>query len=286
MKTILIVIGVFAVLVYSNCSKDPSKSNGDENGGPTQTVKDMNLVWNDEFNGGDEPTIPDPSKWVYNVGGHGWGNDELQYYTERQLNNARVEEGKLIIEAHKETYEGNDYTSARLVTKSRGDWLYGRFEIKAKLPSGRGTWPAIWMLASQSSYGSGFWPDNGEIDIMEHVGYDPNQVHATVHNKSFNHMLGTHVGSSFTLPTAETQFHLYAIEWYEDRIDAYVDDTKFFTFENDGSGWEAWPFDKPFHLILNIAIGGSWGGARGVDDTIFPTRMEIDYVRVYQKTNP
>jgi beta-glucanase (GH16 family) len=270
------------VLLLFNCSENPSKAKGDE---VPQTVNGMNLVWHDEFTGGEEPQIPDPSKWVYNVGGGGWGNNELQYYTDRQLNNARVEDGKLIIEAHRELFEGNAYSSARLVTKDRGDWLYGRFEIKAKLPSGRGTWPAIWMLASQYTYGTRFWPDNGEIDIMEHVGYDPNRVHATIHTKAFNHTIGTAVGNSLTLPSAETQSHVYAIEWYPDRIEAYVDNNKYFTFGNDSTGWEAWPFDKPFHLILNIAIGGSWGGVQGVDDTIFPTRMEIDYVRVYQSPN-
>jgi beta-glucanase (GH16 family) len=280
MKNIFLFVCMLIVAVY--CGKDPSTSDNGENAGPPKTVKGMNLVWYDEFDSGEEAQLPNPSKWVYNVGGHGWGNDELQYYTERRLENARTENGKLIIEAHMEEYEGNSYTSARLVTKGTGDWIYGRFEIRAKLPSGIGTWPAIWMLASQSSYGTRFWPDNGEIDIMEHVGYDPDQVHSTVHTKAFNHMLGTHVGKSFTLPTAETSFHLYAIEWYEDRIDAYVDSNKFFSFPNDSTGWEAWPFDKPFHLILNIAVGGSWGGAQGVDNSIFPTRMEIDYVRVYQ----
>jgi beta-glucanase (GH16 family) len=280
MKILLILL--FALIIIVRCSKDPSESKGDEKAGPPQSVKGMNLVWNDEFDSNEEAQLPNPAKWVYNVGGHGWGNDELQYYTERQLKNARVENGMLIIEAHKEKFDKNDYTSARLVTKGKGDWLYGRFEIRAKLPSGRGTWPAIWMLASQRSYGSQFWPDNGEIDIMEHVGFNPDKVHATVHTKSFNHSIGTQVGQDITLPAAETKFHVYTIEWYEDRIDAYVDSIKYFTFENNGSGWEAWPFDKPFHLILNIAVGGSWGGQNGVDDSIFPTRLEIDYVRIYQ----
>jgi beta-glucanase (GH16 family) len=136
------------------------------------------LVWSDEFN---YSGLPDRSKWGYDVGGHGWGNKELQYYTERRKENARVENGHLIIEARRDGSESNEYTSARLVSKGKGDWTYGRFEVRAKLPSGRGTWPAIWMLPSVKSYGGGGWPDNGEIDIMEHVGFDPNVIHGSAH---------------------------------------------------------------------------------------------------------
>src|SRR4026208_2586222 len=146
------------------------------------------LVWSDEF---DYNGLPDPKKWSYDVGGHGWGNKELQYYTERRKENARVENGKLIIEARRDSWEGHEYTSARLVTKGKGDWTYGRFEVKAKLPSGRGTWPAIWMLPTERSYGESYWPDNGEIDIMEHVGYDPDVVHGSAHTKAYYHSINT-----------------------------------------------------------------------------------------------
>lgn len=246
------------------------------------------LVWSDEF---DADGLPDARKWRYDVGGHGWGNNELQYYTERDLDNARVENGRLIIEARKEDFQNRGYTSARLVTKGVGDWLYGKFEVRARLPSGRGTWPAIWMLASQDAYGDAYWPDNGEIDIMEHVGYDPDVIHATVHTKAYYHSIGTQKSAQVTVPTSRSEFHTYTIEWEPDKIRAYLDGTPYFTFRNerltsDTATWREWPFDKPFHLLLNLAVGGNWGGAQGVDESIWPQRMEVDYVRVYQKPNP
>jgi len=234
------------------------------------------LVWSDEF---DYTGLPDATKWSYDVGGNGWGNSELQYYTNARTENARVENGYLTIEAHNETYSSNSYTSARLVTKQKGDWLYGRIEVRAKLPSGLGTWPAIWMLPTDWNYGG--WPASGEIDIMEHVGYDPTTIYGTVHTQAYNHTLGTQVGSNTQVPDCESAFHIYAIEWDADKIDFYVDNTKYLTFNNEGS-WEEWPFDKRFHLILNIAVGGSWGGSQGVDPSAFPVSMLVDYVRVYQ----
>ena len=243
------------------------------------------LVWADEF---DADGLPDPARWRYDVGGHGWGNDELQYYTEARMANARVEDGHLVIEARREPYEGRAYTSARLVTKGVGDWTYGRFEARAMLPSGRGTWPAIWMLASQDVYGDQYWPDNGEIDIMEHVGFDPDVVHSTVHTRAYHHSIGTHVGARTTVPGARTGFHVYAVEWTPEAIHGLVDGRRYFTFPNErltdpGAGWREWPFDRPFHLLLNIAVGGTWGGQQGVDSTAFPQRMVVDYVRVYQR---
>lgn len=237
------------------------------------------LVWTDEF---DYTGLPAASKWTFEEGGHGWGNNELQYYTMNRTQNARVENGVLIIEALKENYLGREYTSARLITTGKGDWLYGRFEIRAKLPGGRGTWPAIWMLPTDWAYGN--WPASGEIDIMEHVGYDPTHVFGTAHTEVYNHKLGTQKGSSVTGPDWETAFHVYAIEWSATKIDFMVDDAVYYTFNNEGT-WEKWPFDKRFHFILNVAVGGSWGGAQGVDPSIFPKRMEIDYVRVYQAAN-
>lgn len=239
-------------------------------------AQEYELVWSDEF---DYPGLPDSEKWNYDVGGSGWGNQELQYYTDGRTENARVENGKLIIEARKENYGGNDYTSARLVTKNKGDWLYGRIEVKAKMPAGRGTWPAIWMLPTDWYYGG--WPQSGEIDIMEHVGYDEGIVHGTVHTDAYNHTKGTQQGNSYEVPDATSAFHVYSIEWSEDTIEFFVDDDKYFMFANQGT-WQKWPFDKRFHLILNIAVGGTWGGAQGVDDNAFPTQMEVDYVRVYQ----
>lgn len=242
-------------------------------------AQNWELVWSDEF---DYTGLPDPAKWTHEVGGSGWGNNELQFYTENDLDNASVADGVLTITALKESMSGRDYTSARLVTRDKGEWTYGRFEIRAKLPTGRGTWPALWLLYAESNYGGGGWPDNGEIDIMEHVGFDPGVVHATIHTAAFNHGDGTQVGSQTTVPDFDTEFHTYALEWGPQRLEAFVDDTKYFTFENQGTGWEAWPFDQPMFMILNIAVGGDWGGAQGIDDTIFPAAMQIDYVRVYQ----
>jgi beta-glucanase (GH16 family) len=235
------------------------------------------LVWYDEFN---YTGLPASDKWGYDVGGGGWGNNELQYYTNARAENARVENGNLIIEARKEQYEGSEYTSARLVTRHKGDWLYGRFEAYAKLPSGRGTWPAIWMLPTNWVYGN--WPKSGEIDIMEYVGYDPGVVHGSIHTEAYNHVLGTQKTASIPVPDAETAYHLYALEWTPENIDIYVDNNKYFTFANEHKDYKTWPFDQVFHLILNIAVGGNWGGAQGVDPNIWPQKMYVDYVRVYQ----
>ena len=235
------------------------------------------LVWCDEFN---YKGLPDTTKWSYETGGHGWGNHELEYYTKSRLENARVEKGHLIIEARKEDYNGSKYTSARLVTKNKGDWKYGRFEIKAKLPAGKGMWPAIWMLPTNWEYGG--WPHSGEIDIMENVGYYPDSIFGTIHTGKFNGALGTQKSKGVYRNDLSKAFHVYAVEWTENKIDFFIDNQKYSTFNNSGKGSEEWPFDKAFHLLLNIAVGGSWGGKFGVDDSIFPQKMEVDYVRVYQ----
>lgn len=242
------------------------------------------LVWSDEF---DYEGLPDPQRWRYDRGGHGWGNHELQFYTESRSENARVEDGLLVIEAHRETFQGNGYTSARVL--SQQEWTYGRFEIAARLPSGRGTWPAIWMLPDLRKHGG--WPRAGEIDIMEHVGFNPDTVHSTVHTAAYNHMLATHQGASINVPTARTEFNLYAVDWTPSEIRGFVNEDHYFTFKNErltdpDADFRHWPFDKPFHLILNIAVGGSWGGQHGVDPEIWPQRMEVDWVRVYDCNQP
>lgn len=234
------------------------------------------LVWADEFN---SAGLPDSKNWSFDVGDHGWGNNELQNYTEADLKNARVENGILIIEAHSDTRFPKGYSSARLVTKEKAAWHYGYIEVKAKLPKGVGTWPAIWMLPEKNTYGG--WPKSGEIDIMEHVGFDPGRVHGTVHTAAFNHGIGTQKGAQLMVPDFDEAFHVYAIDWSKDKIDFFIDGQKYFTFENTGAGSKEWPFDQPFHVILNIAVGGNWGGTKGVDPSIWPQRMEIDYVRVY-----
>ena len=232
-------------------------------------------VWVDEFNGSG---APDPAKWSFETGGNGWGNNELQYYTDGS--NATVSGGNLVITAKRESVSGRDYTSARMITKGKGDWLYGRFEVRAKLPRGRGTWPAIWMLSSDNLYGN--WPASGEMDIMEHVGFDPNNVHCSIHTSAYNHTRGTQKTSSTLVNGATDDFHTYRIDWTPYSVKGFVDDVQYFQFVNENSGFTTWPFNKKFYLLLNIAVGGNWGGAQGVDNTAFPTTLEVDYVKVYK----
>ncbi|WP_114781248.1 glycoside hydrolase family 16 protein [Botryobacter ruber] len=233
-------------------------------------------VWADEFN---TPGKPDPNKWGYDLGGGGWGNNELQNYTDN-LSNASVADGLLTITARRENSGNMEYSSARLVTKNKGDFLYGRIEVKAKLPSGKGTWPAIWMLPTDWAYGA--WPKSGEIDIMEHVGYDQNKVHITVHTEAYHHKIGTQKAGTKVIPTASTDFHLYRLDWTPFSMRGYIDEQLVFEYRNEGKGYAVWPFDKRFHLLLNLAVGGDWGGAQGVDPDIYPRSMEVDYVRVYK----
>ncbi len=240
------------------------------------------LVWSDEF---ESPGLPDSTKWGYDYGTGcpkicGWGNNELEFYTARRLENSRVENGLLILEARREPWEGKDYTSARLVSKNKGDWTYGRIEARLKCPKGRGTWPAFWMLPTDWKYGD--WPHSGEIDIMEHVGYKPDTVYATAHTASFTNSKHTENTRSFFLPDAESAFHLYAVEWRPNQMDFFVDDVRYNTFLNLHQTSEEWPFDQRFHVILNLAVGGNWGATKGVDERIWPQRMEVDYVRVYK----
>jgi beta-glucanase (GH16 family) len=232
-------------------------------------------IWQDEFNTG---SSPDATKWTFETGGSGWGNNELQYYTSGV--NSTVSGGNLVIAAKKESLLGREYTSSRMITKGKGDWLYGRFEIKAKLPKGRGTWPAIWMLSSDNAYGN--WPSSGEIDIMEHVGYNVNNIHCSIHTSAYNHTRGTQKTTSKFISDAVDAFHIYRIDWTPYAVRGYIDGISYFEFLNNNTGFTAWPFNKPFHLLLNVAVGGDWGGVQGVDNTAFPSAMEVDYVKVYK----
>ncbi len=233
----------------------------------------MSLVWSDEF---DADGAPDASKWDYSTGGNGWGNGESQNYTNARKNSF-VKDGVLHIVA---LNEGGLWTSARLKTEGKADWTYGYFEIRAWLPKGVGTWPAIWMLPRFPKYGG--WPRSGEIDIMEHVGFDPEVIVTTVHTQAYNHKIGTQKGSSRKVPGSLKGFHTYAMGWTENAITWYIDGTEAYRFENEGKTLAEWPFDIPFHLIMNVAIGGSWGGQQGIDPKMKSAEMLVDYVRVYQ----
>ena len=241
-------------------------------------TKGWKLKWADEFN---QKGLPNANNWTYDVGGTGWGNNEKQYYTSADSANVKVANGNLAIIARKEDKEKMNYTSARLATRKKFDFKYGRIEVRAQLPKGRGLWPAIWMLPTDWKYGN--WPKSGEIDIMEHVGFDPDTVHATVHTQSFNHSINTQKGAKFSVKDLYSGFHIFAAEWWEDRIDFFVDEQKVFTFKNTGKGMAEWPFDQNYHLLLNVAVGGNWGGQKGIDDQIFPATMKVDYVRVFQQ---
>ncbi len=251
------------------------------------------LVWSDEFDG----DALDADKWSPNVWPPRKVNDEDQAYTAREKN-LRIEDGNLVIEAHKEDYDGASYTSGRVHSDGNGDFLYGRFEVRARLPAGQGSWPAIWMLPSdpyrysttceegedwQGSSTCDAWPNSGEIDIMEHVGYQMGHIHGTVHNEAYYWLKWEQRKGRILIDDVDENFHVYALEWTPDRIDAFVNDSHYFTYVNENSGWRVWPYDQPFHLILNIAVGGAWGRAGGpIDDEIFPLQMLIDYVRVYE----
>ena len=239
-------------------------------------------VWCDEFL---YTGSPDSTKWILENKGDGFGNNELQYYTPR-LDNAKVENGVLTITVKKEKYYNRNYTSAKLMSRGKGDFLYGKIEVRAKLPKGKGTWPAIWMMPTDSIYGG--WPNSGEIDIMEHVGYDMNRIHGTVHTENYNHVKGTQVGKSTVVSDVYNNYHVYAIEWDTNSIKWFVDGKMYHEFKNDenmnpDNSSANWPFDQKFYLILNVAFGGNWGGAQGIDQNFVESRMIVDYVRVYQK---
>lgn len=233
------------------------------------------LAWQDEFNEGDMPG----SEWSYETGGNGWGNNELQHYVAGSKDNeqlAVVKDGIFSIIAKK---IGGTVYSIRINTKK--SWKYGYFEARLRLPSGKGTWPAFWMMPANFTS----WPADGEIDIMEEVGYNPNYVSSSIHCSSYNHSMNTQKTKEIYVPTAQSEFHVYALEWTEDYIKTFVDGKELFYFANDKKGnKDTWPFNAAFYLKLNLAWGGNWGGAQGVDESVLPATYEIDYVRVFQKT--
>jgi len=238
------------------------------------------LVWQDEF---DYSGLPDSTKWKYDTEGNeaGWGNHEAQHYTEANIKNAQVEDGVLKIIAHKEDFAGKEYTSARLI--SNADWKYGKIEVKAKLPPGRGTWSAIWAMPGGWSFNDGNWPDIGEIDIMEHVGHELGIIHASAHSKDYQWQANTQQTATMQVPDVSEKFHSYILEWTPDVMKAFVDDSLYFEYKNEGLGKTKWPYNKPFYLIMNVAVGGAWGNMKGINEKAFPQTMEVDYVRIYQK---
>ncbi len=232
------------------------------------------MVWSEEF---DYTGIPSETSWEYETGYV--RNKELQYYTDQERN-VQVENGSCVIRAILEN--GDSITSGSINTFGKMDFLYGRIEVNAKIPSALGSWPAIWLLGTNRKDVG--WPACGETDIMEHVGYDPLKIHANIHTKAYNHVLGTNKGQMIVVDSPWTDFHIYALEWYEDHMDFFYDDSLYFSYHNDGTGNnDTWPFDKPQYLLLNLAYGGSWGGLKGVDTSLLPLTFEIDYVRYYKK---
>lgn len=255
--------------------------------GVLTTNAQWTLKWSDEFN---YSGVPDASKWNVTIWNPGNVNNEWQAYTDRS-ENLRVENGHLVIEGRHDWGNGFEYTSARINSANKGYTTYGRVEARIKLPENAwGTWPAFWMMPNDPSmYGwndenGWYWPNCGEIDIMEQVGYDENNIHGSVHSKAAYFKLGTQRTGHLYVNNVTNDYHVFAIEWFEDRIDWFVDGTKYYTVYNDGWGWEWWPFNYDFHVILNLAIGGDWGGAQGVDPNKWPRQMLVDYVRIYDYT--
>jgi len=244
--------------------------------------KEWSLVWSDEFDG---TGLPDTNKWSYNFGNWGWGNNEPQYYTSSRLENARQENGTLIIEARRND-AGNEWTSARLTTQGKESFLYGRIEFRAKVPVTRGTWSAGWLLGDEYRDELS-WPYCGEIDVLECVGYEIDDStgngknHATCHTRSYYFKQGNQIGSEIEVSAMNTTFHTYAIEWYPDVIYGFLDGEKYYTYDMNKDELE-WPFDKAQNIIINLAIGGGWGGLQGIDESVDSHQYILDYVRVYE----
>jgi beta-glucanase (GH16 family) len=232
-------------------------------------------VWSDEFN---KPGLPDSTKWDYEVGKI--RNAELQYYTYKRSENARIQDTVLIIEARKEAFQGASYTSASLISRYKGDWLYGKFEISAKVPTGNGTWPAIWMMPTDAEYGG--WPKSGEIDIMEYVGMNPNNLYYNAHFEGTDGSGHQSSGTQTTYNQPYTRFINFTFIWSPTKLEWYADGVKKYTYNKPSNDQRVWPFNKMFYMILNLAYGGSWGAQKGIDDTKLPHKFLIDYIRVYQ----
>ena len=283
-KTIILSLILISSFVLASCESN-NPPNGLKRLTPYEGCEVTHLdgyvcVWADEFNG---DTL-DTSKWNVEVNGFGGGNNELQFYREE---NITVSDGHLLITARQEYFGGKNYTSGRINSKYKGEFTYGKAVIAAQVPAGKGTWSAAWMLPTMNTYGG--WPHSGEIDIMEHVGYDNNRVFASTHTTKFNHQ-NTNGALTFpkTLFEATTQLNIYELVWSPGKMLVTVNGDRIgefnYTpaFNQDVPYDDVYPFDQAFHFILNVAIGGDWGGVQGVDDSIFPATMIVDYVRFYQ----
>ena len=270
---------VYLVIILLVCACNSKNNNPKLEGSEAPQENKYQLVWQDEFN---YSGLPDSNRWRYDSEGNKekWGNDEAQHYTERELKNAWVDNDRLYISAIKEQIEGKEFSSARLVSKA--EWQHGKIEVKAKLPAARGTWSAIWMMPGGWSFEDGNWPDIGEIDIMEHVGHDLGVIHASAHSKDYQWQTKTQKTDTLSVSNVHEQFHSYILEWTPDYIQCFVDDSMYFEYRNEGLGESKWPYEKPFYIILNLAVGGAWGSLEGIDEEAFPQTMEIEYVRVYQ----
>ncbi|MDX2065255.1 MAG: glycoside hydrolase family 16 protein [Fimbriimonadaceae bacterium] len=272
---------ILLYLIMSELSQDPAQGLGGK--ADQETVvqkfnpKEWELVWKDDFENGQY----DPDSWGFEEGYV--RNGEAQYYTRARKENLRVGNGRLIIQARKDNWEGKPITSASLTTKGKREFRYGRIEAMVKIPTGRGTWPAVWTLGTNVDQVG--WPKCGELDILENVGYDPDGIHANIHVDAYNHMRKTGKGRRITADRKPYEsFNLYALEWYPNRVDFFFNEQKYFSFAREANATEAtWPFDKPQYLILNLAIGGAWGGQQGIDDAIFPATMEVEYVKYFRR---
>lgn len=257
-------------------AKSKKDWNDDADAALRYSSPDWQLGWSDEF---ESPGLPDPAKWNYE---HGLvRNKEAQFYTRNRPENARNENGHLLITARKEPWEGAEYTSASLTTRDLFAMHYGKIEFRARVPRGRGVWPALWMLGIQPGKKMK-WPACGEIDVMEYVGWQPGIFHFTVHTQSFNHTRHTQKGTHKNVGPADGEFHRFGLLWGRDKLEWFLDGEKVFEFRNSGRGPDEWPFDNPHYLIVNLAIGGSWGAVKGIDPDVFPAGMAVDYVRTWK----
>ncbi|MBI3474355.1 MAG: glycoside hydrolase family 16 protein [Acidobacteria bacterium] len=274
----MIGLTAFFSVIATSCGSSQTKVT------PPPPPPSYQLTWSDEFTS-TNGSLPDSSKWVMETGGAGWGNNELETYTNR-TQNAHVQDGNLMIIAAKETYTGSDgitrqYTSARLKTAGLFDQKYGRFEARIQIPQGQGMWPAFWMLGN--NVGTAGWPDCGEIDIMENIGKEPDKAHGSMHGPGYSGANG--LSGMFTLPSGKFAdgYHLFAVEWEPSVVRFYVDSNLYETrTPADLPSGTTWVFDHPFFLLLNVAVGGDWPGSPD-NTTVFPQNMLVDYVRVYSK---